>query len=195
MTPSIQMCLEIMDKYEMLENIKAHSIMVARVAHVITVGLGPKAQEMSKGLILAGALLHDIGKTEALKHGGDHVQIGQEICREEGFEELVPIVAEHVVLKSFSADGKITEKEVVYYSDKRVNHDQVVALEERLAYILKRYASRNPELKDPIVHNFNICRKVEQKLFEGLEFRPSEIGNLVHKMRFPFNHSKTALKK
>ena len=186
MIPSIETCLDIMDKYGMLENIRAHSIMVAKVAYVITLGLEQKDQEVSKDLILAGALLHDIGKTEALKHGGDHVKIGQEICREEGLEELVPIVAEHVVLKSFSGNGRITEKEVVYYSDKRVNHDRVVPLEERLSYILERYASRNPGLKDAIIHNFNVCKRVESKLFEGLGFQPSDIGNLVHKTRLPF---------
>lgn len=186
MIPSVQTCLDIMDKYQMLENIRAHSIMVARVAYVITLGLGQKGQKVSKELVLAGALLHDIGKTEALEHGGDHVKIGQDICQKEGFEELVPIVAEHVVLESFSGDGKIEEKEIVYYSDKRVNHDRVVPLEKRLDYILRRYASRHPGLKDLIVHNFNVCKKVEAKLFQCLSFQPSEIEELVRKTELSF---------
>jgi putative nucleotidyltransferase with HDIG domain len=176
-----------MDKYGMLDNIKAHSIVVARVAYVITLGLSQSGSKISEDLILAGALLHDIGKTEALKSRGDHVKIGQEICREEGFEELVPIVAEHVVLKSFSGNGGIREKEVVYYSDKRVNHDQIVPLDKRLEYILERYASRNPQLKDAIVQNFETCKRVEAKLFQHLGFQPSEIEYVVRKTELPEN--------
>jgi len=186
MIPSIQRCLAIMDKYHMLDNIKAHSVMVAKVAHVITVGLNQKTEKISKDLILAGALLHDIGKTQALKHGGDHVKIGQEICLKEGLDEIVPIVAEHVVLKSFARDGKIEEKEVVYYSDKRVNHDRVVTLQKRLEYILERYASRNPGLKVAIINNFNVCKKVEAKLFQYLNFQPPEIEGLVRKTELSF---------
>ena len=39
MIPSTKECLEYMDRYEMLENIKAHSIVVERVANIIARGL------------------------------------------------------------------------------------------------------------------------------------------------------------
>ncbi|MBW1705401.1 MAG: hypothetical protein JRJ86_09570 [Deltaproteobacteria bacterium] len=39
MIPSIETCFELMDKYRMLENIKAHSIIVTKVAHLIASGL------------------------------------------------------------------------------------------------------------------------------------------------------------
>ncbi len=187
MIPSPQECLDIMHKYHMLDNIKAHSLMVAKVAYLITTAAVQNAPHISPSLVLAGALLHDIGKTEALRNGGDHVEIGQEICRMEGLAEVVPIVAEHVVLKSFTEDRKITAKEIVYYADKRVNHDEIVPLERRLEYILERYACGNPRLEDLIIRNFNVCKQVEAKLFRCLDFEPSDIERLAPVVKLPFD--------
>ena len=39
MIPSVQQCFDLMAKYEMLENIKAHSIMVERIASLMARGL------------------------------------------------------------------------------------------------------------------------------------------------------------
>ena len=39
MIPSVQQCFELMAKYEMLGNIKAHSIMVERIVSLIARGL------------------------------------------------------------------------------------------------------------------------------------------------------------
>lgn len=187
MIPSPIECLNIMDKYRMLDNIKAHSLMVARVAYLIGTSAALKAPHISVDLVLAGALLHDIGKTESLRNGGDHVEIGQKICRIEGLAEVEPIVAEHVVLKSFVKEGEITEKEIVYYADKRVNHDQVVSLKKRLEYILERYGCGNPKVEDLIIRNFNVCSQVEEKLFQYLEFEPSDIEHLAPMIELPLN--------
>ena len=39
MIPSAQQCLELMEEYEMMEHIRAHSIMVEKIARIITRGL------------------------------------------------------------------------------------------------------------------------------------------------------------
>ncbi|MBW2022868.1 MAG: HDIG domain-containing protein [Deltaproteobacteria bacterium] len=190
MIPSIDKCTEIMDAYKMLRNIRAHSFVVARVAFVISSELIRRDVEINVPLIVAGALLHDIGKTESLNNGGDHVKIGMKICQEEGLVELVPIVEEHVRLKSFHPKGRILEKEIVYYSDKRVNHDQIVTLEERLSYIVNRYARNNTRLRDEIIYNFNLCKEVEKKLFRPLLFNASDIFELAANSRWPYEAQK-----
>ena len=50
-------------------------------------------------------------------------------------DEIADIVGEHVTLKSYDPVGFITEQEIVYYADKRVNHAAVVSLEERLGEV------------------------------------------------------------
>ena len=55
--------------------------------------------------------------------------------------EIAPIVGEHVRLKNYHLNGAFSEKEVVYYADKRVKHDRVVTLKERQDYIIERYGT------------------------------------------------------
>ena len=177
--PSVQKCFDLMEQYHMLPNIKDHSIIVARVAEIITTGLLDAGHHLSMELIIAGSLMHDIGKTACLDNDDDHAAKGVDICLEHGFESIVDIVGEHVILKNFSAGSSFTEKEIVYYADKRVNHDQVVSLEERLAYILDRYGLNNAVRCQAIKRNYALCREFETRLFSFLPFEPTDIQTLL----------------
>ncbi len=169
-----------MEKYNMLTNIKEHSIVVAKVAKIIARGLNNGGINISLKKVVAGALLHDIGKTPSLQSGGDHSKIGASICLENGFEELAEIVREHVRLIRFDINKSPEEKEIVFYADKRVNHNKVVPIEERLAYVIERYTKSPQEaLAWAIKQNFDLCRTVEKKLFKVLTFAPHDLSALV----------------
>ena len=172
MIPSIKECYRYMDKYHMLAHIKAHSVVVARVARMIARGLREVSPDISVSKTTAGALLHDIGKTPSINSGGDHAEIGKQICIENGFDEIAPIVAEHVDLKNYRLNGAGSETEVVYYADKRVKHDRIVSLTEREDYILKRYGKNQEDLCRRIKLNFRLCGQVEEMLFRRLNFSP-----------------------
>jgi uncharacterized protein len=79
MIPSIRECFYLMDKYHMLENIKAHSVVVARITCLIAQGLREAEVDISVEMATAAALMHDIGKTASLKSGRDHAEIGRQI--------------------------------------------------------------------------------------------------------------------
>ncbi len=175
MIPSIEECYRFMDKYQMLDHIKAHSIVVARVARMIAHGLQAVNPNISVLKTTAGALLHDIGKTPSLSTGGNHAKLGERICIENGFVEIAPIVAEHVILKDYSLNDADSEKEVVFYADKRFNHDCIVTLDEREAYIIERYGLGQEELCRRIQSNFELCGQVEEKLFRNLKFSPESL--------------------
>ena len=64
MIPSIEECYLFMDRYRMLTHIKAHSIVVARIARMIARGLRDVNPDISVSKTTAGALLHDIGKID-----------------------------------------------------------------------------------------------------------------------------------
>jgi putative nucleotidyltransferase with HDIG domain len=176
-----------MKKYEMLENIRAHSIVVAKISHILASALCNEGIVVSIDRTMAGALMHDIGKTEALTSGGEHTAIGRRICLENDLTGIVDIVEEHVRLKSWNVHKKYTEKEIVYYADKRVNHDKVVNLDERLAYILKRYGGNEEELHRRIRKNFEFCKQIEGKLFSRLTFSPSSLSQLAAEKRSLFS--------
>jgi uncharacterized protein len=179
MIPSVEQCFDLMAKYEMLENIKAHSIMVERIASLVAQGLVEAGENLSLGRVTAGALMHDIAKTQSLKTKEDHSTRGSEICLQNRLDEIADIVAEHVVLRAFSKEGPVLEKEIVYYADKRVNHDKIVSLEERLAYLIKRYGRGDERLIRRMGKNFDLCRQVESKLFAKLHFGPEDVAGMI----------------
>jgi len=179
--PSIQACFHLMDRYEMLDHIRAHSVMVARVARVIARSLKREGMAVSVSKVTVGALLHDIGKTASLTAGGDHAEMGRLICLENQFSEVADIVGEHVKIKYYRPEADLSEKEIVYYSDKRVNHDQIVSLDERLAYILERYGGNHEWVHQRIRENFELCRRVEARLFGLLDFTPDSLPRLAER--------------
>lgn len=181
--PTIRQCLSYMDDFAMLDNIRQHSFMVARCASALLTGLQragkPGAPLPAEELVVTGALLHDIAKTQCLQGNCRHAQVGREICRDLGFPEIGEIVSEHVILSDFSPEryrqGIFNAKELVYYADKRVRHDRIVPLDNRLVYILERYGDNNPLKETLIIANFRHCQELERHLFSFLDFPPEDL--------------------
>lgn len=176
-TPSIDQCFLYIEQFEMLDNIRQHSLKVAAVAELLWDGLSRSSSPDTlpeKQLVIAGALLHDIAKTRCLAGNCLHAEEGQVICNELGLPEIGEIVAEHVVLRKFHSEnykkGIFGAKELVYYADKRVRHDQIVSLQERLLYILERYGNGNPEKEQRIRENFQTTVQFESYLFTFVDF-------------------------
>ena len=167
----------------MLANIRHHSLVVARLAEQIQEGLtafSPKHPQVDRHLVISGALLHDIAKTPCLNSNCDHAQVGGEICRKHGYPEIATIVEQHVLLWEYDpcryVEGCFTASEIVYYADKRVRHNVVVNLDQRLEYILEHYGKGNPTRHALIRENFKKCYTLEQYLFRWLPFAPHDLG-------------------
>ena len=184
MIPSIAQCFRLMEQYAMLPNIREHSVMVARVAGLIGQGLTRGGRPLCLELIVSGALLHDIAKTATLETELRHDQLGREICLRHGLDELAEIVGEHVVLKNWVPES-CTEKEIVYYADKRVLHDEVVGLDTRLDYIIRRYGNGDEALYAKIRQNFAQAHAVEARLFAELDFPPADLRERLSRDIFP----------
>lgn len=180
MVPSVEFCFQLMDQYRMLENIKAHSVVVAKVAELVARGLQQAGFPVSLDKTVAAALLHDIAKTACLNCNDDHAQKGMDICLHHGLDEIAAIVGEHVILKNGVPAECCSEKEIVYYADKRVLHDRVVSLDDRLDYIIERYGNDDPSRCQAIRKNFDHSRRIEEKLFARLVWRPDEVGALLN---------------
>ena len=181
--PGIADCLQLMQDYAMLANIRRHSLVVARLAIQLLQGLRdmqPGKPQADMNLVLAGALLHDIAKTPCLNTKCDHAQVGADICLKEGYPEVAAVVGQHVRLSFFDEAsyqaGSFTALELVHYADKRVRHHTVVSLDERQEYILERYGNNNPERCRAIEQHFQQCARLERLLFRWLPFSPQELG-------------------
>ncbi len=165
-----------MAEYRMLPNIRAHSLLVARIAELLATALRQGGMTIEVGLALAAALMHDIGKSLCLENDRAHAPMGEEICLRHGFDELAPLVAQHVVLgKDAFPWGPLSAREVVYYADKRVKHDRIVPLAARFDYILERYGQNDPARQASIRENFGRCQAIEEEIFQRLDFGPDEL--------------------
>ena len=188
--PSIDRCLSLMDEFAMLDNIREHSIMVAQVAGTLLSGMIPETMEdppPPKDLVISGALLHDIAKTQCIKEHCDHSKLGRAICIDLGYPEIGEIVEEHVILADFPVErykkGVFLAKEIVHYADKRVLHDQVVSLNARLDYIIERYGDNDSSRHTLIRKNFRRCQDLEEFLFTHISYTPEDLPLLVS--RYP----------
>lgn len=178
MIPTVAQCFRLMAEYRMLANIRDHSIIVARLATLLSHELAGRGLELSHPLVVASALLHDIGKTACLDSDRDHAAYGREICLAHGLDELAEIVGGHVRFRDNSL-GAFGEYDIVFYADKRVTHEQVVSLEERQDYILERYGRNDPQRLAIIREHCRSWRLVEERLFASLGFSPSELAERI----------------
>ncbi len=168
----------------MPEHIKEHSTVVARVAMALFHGIAIEPQKKpGTEEIIAGALLHDIAKSKCIEEECNHAEVGQDICIHHGYPEIGEIVGEHVILHSFSharlAAGLFTAKDIIYYADKRVRHDQIVSLDQRLEYILERYGNNDAKRQHLILINFKKCQDLESYLFAYMPYIPSELSQHI----------------
>ena len=174
--PSEVECRRLVAGMGMLENIVAHSRQVCRVSLLIVDHLQPDG--LNRELILAAALLHDITKTRSFQTREDHAETGAQLLAEIGYPEVGRIVGQHVRLESYFASAVPSEAEIVNYADKRVLHDRIVSLSERMGYILEKYG-RAPERKRNILLLWEKTKKMEERLFESLPFSPGDISRLL----------------
>ena len=178
MIPHPADCFALMSQYEMLANIRDHSLVVARIAEFIGRELRKKGFNLDLDLVVSGALLHDIGKTACLHNGQNHARLGADICRRHGFDEIAAMVAQHVILDDdlpFEPDAR----QIVYYADKRVNHDRIVHLDQRLAYIIERYGQNDAYRCQAIRDNFSRSFAIEKRIFTHLGQEPEDLAELL----------------
>ena len=122
----------------------------------------------------ASALLHDITKPRSFSTGENHSKTGGEYLTGIGFPEVGDIVRQHVILDAYFKGEMPCEAEIVNYADKRVLHDQVVSLDERMTYILKRYA-KTEEHRRLLKEVWDHTLLLEERLFSYLAYGPHQV--------------------
>lgn len=138
--PSVEAIRALWDEYEMAEHIRAHSAMVAKLAHHIALLGAEKGLDVNPDRVLAAGLLHDIAKTYSVLHGGNHCQVGAAWALQATGDLLIASAVYHHVYWPFTLDTECYFTQLaVLYSDKRVAHTNVVSLKERFDDLIVRY--------------------------------------------------------
>jgi putative nucleotidyltransferase with HDIG domain len=178
MIPNRKECIQLMERYGMLNNIVAHSFEVTKVALFLSTELNQRGQRIDLHLVEAASLLHDIAKTTCLKTKEDHTQAGYYLLRDIGYARVGEIVAQHVWLQNGGDPSSVTEEEVVNYADKRVRHDQIVSLKERFQDLKARYG-KDQRSFDYLERLEKMILEIEDKIFLILKIDPDDIQILV----------------
>lgn len=181
--PTRQICLALMEQHGMLPNIKAHSLQVARIAVCLGKNLMAHFPRLNMDLVEAGALLHDIAKTECLKTRGNHAVLGEAMVRNMGYDSVAPIVGQHVLLeKEYFNNGLMDEVVLVHYADKRVVHEEVVGLEDRFKYLIETYG-RSKEAVKLLEALYQDTLILEKRIFKLIPFPPQALRDHLEKER------------
>lgn len=173
--PDRQECYHIMHAMNMMDHIAAHSLQVCRVALFLSDSL---EANLNQDLVQAAALLHDITKTRGLQTHENHAETGKEVLVYLGYPEVGSIVGQHVLLDEYFASPSPTEAEVVNYADKRVVHDKVATLTQRIEYIMDRYGTE-PDRRAYIRILGEKTKALEDHLFQFCPFSPEEVESLL----------------
>jgi uncharacterized protein len=160
--PSRAECDELMVQYSMLPKIVEHSLQVMNVSLAIMDNLR-SGVPVNRDLVIAAALLHDITKTRSLATKERHDASGGELLRELGFPRIAEIVEQHVIIQNVNLEGRLEEREIVYYADKRVLHDTIVTIEERVQDLVQRYGTVE-EIRNLILQNKSQVLAIEGKI-------------------------------
>lgn len=160
-------CIMLLKQHGVPNHIIEHSKAVAEVALEYGKKIKADGGKINLRLLEAAALLHDIGKPTGLRGGHEteisHGKIGAEMLRKMGYPELAETAACHMFDTIFKPNKLNTwEKKLVYYADKRVNHDKRVNLEERLGYLINRY----PQGADMFRRAKPMLLEMERDIFE-----------------------------
>ena len=153
--PNREQCLRLMARFEMLPNIKDHSVKVCEVSLSIARAAKRCGVDVDLSLVEAGALLHDITKTRELKTRKNHALTGQTLLEELGYPRTARVVGEHIIPED--RGDRLTSAEIVAYADKRVLHDRAVSLGERFEYLLEAYR----DIPNAIPHFAEMRRRME----------------------------------
>jgi putative nucleotidyltransferase with HDIG domain len=177
--PTQEQCFLLMCRMKMMDHIVVHSMQVCRVAAYLAEHLNSERNRFNPDLIRAAALLHDITKTRSFKTEENHALTGGQFLSEQGYPEVGELVRQHVRLDAYPDPVTLGEAELINYADKRVLHDKIVGLDNRLDYILERYG-QTPEHRDQIRWLWDKTLALENKIFSDLAVTPPDLSRLLN---------------
>jgi len=183
LVPTDEQCLTWWDRYDMPEHIRAHSLVVARVAGQLAELARAAGLDVCVQSVRASALLHDLAKHYCILHGGSHSLIGGAWAMELTGNPVLAMGVTHHIYWPFEINvSRYFMPLAVLYGDKRAKHENLVSLRERFEDLLVRYG-HTPEIQEKIRWTVEQALLIEERmstlLGEDLDAYPFDSGRLV----------------
>lgn len=177
--PDRETCFGYWARYTMFPNIMIHSMVVTEGAKHIAAGLVRGGRTLDLPVVEAGALLHDIAKTECLVEDCPHGERGHDVLVAMGYPGVAKVVQDHIdPRQAEERQGLISPSVVVNYADKRVLHDRLVSQADRAEDLIVRYGTtdlRRARLAEIIAYGTDL----ERRLFDNMvDLRPGDLARV-----------------
>ncbi len=159
------------DRYAYPEWLRAHSLLVGRIAETIAAAHTGVAGE-ARDIALAG-YLHDIGKSPLVAGDArEHNELSALILAAEGLSGSVEPARRHsihAVLDSATVPTTLADK-IVYVADRRGGMTV-----EPVDVRARETARRHPRFTAEIERALPLAKALEREIFAGLPFAPEEL--------------------
>jgi len=199
--PTIEECNKLIDEYKVPANIRRHSEKVRRCAVFLAKKLIEKGEKINIDLLERACILHDILKTVKITHYDlfdsepneetkrfyeklkekfkdmHHEDAAYEALKGK-YPEVAEVIKKHRYVLILNGQLKTWEDKLLYYVDKRVMHDKIVDMKERLEEGQKRYEHHhkkqgvNPEEINPKIY------ELENFIFKKIGMSPGILNTL-----------------
>jgi len=203
--PTRKECLALLAEYHVPPHIVSHSKVVAKLAVFLAQRLNENGTAVAVTLLEGACLLHDLLRVHDFKESDynkfernlpkeekpkwqqirakykacSHEDAAHDILKEQ-YPELALIIKRHryMALLDEKEKPESWEDKLLYYADKRVMHDKIVPLKERLAEGHKRNVFQhgsaaqskiNTAKVDPLIY------EMEKEIFEKIGLDPLQV--------------------
>ena len=135
--PTKDECINLLRHNNVPDNIIAHLRAVCDFSMKVCDILEKRNIKVKRELVAAAALLHDIKKLEP----GEHELEGAKYIESLGYPEVAMLIKKHGLKHCHEEEfrPRTWEEKIIFYSDKRVNGNKVVSVDDRFEYIKQRY--------------------------------------------------------
>ena len=153
--PNEAECMELLRKSGTPEHVREHCLAVAELTREICLELKGRGETLSMELAYAGALLHDMARTQP----HHELYAARRLC-EAGFAAVGAVVGSHMSLDGERTD-RWSESAAVFLADKLVDGTRRVSLRERF------FADPDPRKLPFIQERYELARTLLRRLREG----------------------------
>jgi len=203
--PTREQCFEILNSLHVPAHIIRHSLVTAKLAVFLAHRLNEKGHNVEAELVERACLLHDMlricdckntdtsrfdqpvtdedrAKWRTLREqfaGYGHEEAAYEMLKDR-YPRLALAVKRHRYAALLDENDKPTswEQKLVYYADKRVMHDKIVPLQQRLDEAHRRNQSQSHPAERrrlEVVRIDKLIFELEQEIFAEIELDPLEV--------------------
>jgi len=166
--PSAKEIKALYDYYKTPIGVQNHCRAVAYVADMIAKAYDDASISINIEQIHAAAMLHDFMRAKP-----QHAIVASKILKNKGYIDTATIVLHHDFRYIKQKLLKGYEEQIVSYADKRVIHNQIVSINERIDDLKIRYSA-----KAKLIESFRKpTLELEGKIFSKLDLKPNFLQN------------------